>query len=77
MGVGWVGEVGGESSSKRIVDEDSNIVDGGLWVLMEVSVNADSVWELDGWEGGHVFFDVFRDVGDISLLTLENLLELA
>lgn len=40
---------------------------------MEVSIDADGVGELDGWEGDHVFFDVFGDVGDVAFVSFENL----
>lgn len=45
--VGWVDNVGRESSSQRIVDLDSNIVDRCLRIFMEVFVNSDGVRELD------------------------------
>jgi len=48
-GVGGVNHVGGESSSQRIVNLDSYVVNGWLWIFMEVLVNADGVWELDRW----------------------------
>jgi hypothetical protein len=48
-GIGGVENIGGESSSQRIVDLDSDVVDCWLRVFMEVLVNADGVRKLDGW----------------------------
>ena len=48
-GVGRVERVGGESSSQRIVNLDSYVIDCRLWIFMEVLVNANGVWEFDRW----------------------------
>lgn len=47
--VGGVDNIGGESSSQRIINLDSYVVDRWLWVFMEVFIDADGVWELDRW----------------------------
>ena len=47
--VGGIKHVGSESSSQRIVNLDSDVVDRRLWVFMEVLVYADGVWKLDRW----------------------------
>lgn len=47
--VGGVDNIGGESSSQRIINLDSYVVDRWLWVFMEVFIDADGVRELDRW----------------------------
>jgi hypothetical protein len=47
--VGGVDNIGGESSSQRIINLDSYVVDRWLWVFMKVFIDADGVWELDRW----------------------------
>jgi hypothetical protein len=44
-----VDNVRGESSSQRIVDLDSYVINRWLWVFMEVLIHTDGVWELDRW----------------------------
>jgi hypothetical protein len=49
ISVGRVDNVRGKSSSQRIVNLNSDIVDRRLWVFMEVFINSDGVRELDRW----------------------------
>lgn len=39
-----------ELGTERVIEGNSDIVDGGLRILVEFLVHANGVWELDGWE---------------------------
>ena len=47
--IGGVDNVGGKSSSQRIVDLDSDVVNRWLGIFMEVFIDTNGVRELDRW----------------------------
>jgi len=57
VSVGGIDNVRGKSGSEGIVDLDSDIINSWLGAIVEVSVDSDSVGELDGWERCHVWDD--------------------
>jgi hypothetical protein len=40
-----------ELSTERVVQRDSDVIDGRLRILVKLLVYTNSVIELDGWEG--------------------------
>lgn len=62
-----------EFRAQRIVHGDADIVDGRLWILVELLVHADGIWELDRWESREVRDDGVCYAWDIASITLEDL----
>jgi hypothetical protein len=62
-----------EFRAQRIVHGDADVVDSRLWVLMEVLVHADGVWELDGWESREMRDNGVCNAWDVASVTLEDL----
>ena len=63
-----------EGISDRIVDLHSDVVDGWLRIFMELLVNANGVFKFEWWQWVHERSNCIWDVGNISFVSVEELL---